>query len=223
MKQFCYLLLVSVVVFSSVSCETNQSSTNMGEQITDPIPFGPLPPDIAPAFSEFKILQRSVMTNDQGIQSSNSNLEPNRIIGELGQISITQVVGEWHTLEFLNQFRNPVVIMQPLSYFGGDPAMIRVRNVTNRQFEFQIKEWDYLDGGHPTEIVSYLVMETGIFTNGLVYEVGKINTNQTFKTVDLQLLSPNKAVILTQVGVFCPTPPKGIFANFFVAGTELSH
>ena len=43
--------------------------------------------------------------------------------------------------------------------------------------------------------------------------------------IERRLLSQEfmEALEQEQVGVFCPTPPKGIFANFFVAGTELSH
>ncbi len=89
--------------------------------------------------------------------------------------------------------------MQPLSYNNGDPAVIRIKNVTSQDFEFQIDEWDYLDGAHGKEAVTYLVMESGLWINGLVYEVGKVRTNHNFKKVNLKYSFPAGAVILTQV------------------------
>ncbi len=60
---------------------------------------------------------------------------------------------------------------------------------------------DYLNGAHAKEEVTYLVMETGLWINGLVYEVGKVRTNHRFKKVTLNpsvnYTSPG-ATVLTQ-------------------------
>ena len=36
-----------------------------------------------------------------------------------------------------------------------------MRNVTPTGFEYQLDEWDYQDGTHGTETLSYLVLEAG--------------------------------------------------------------
>ncbi|MEM6640173.1 MAG: LamG-like jellyroll fold domain-containing protein [Pseudomonadota bacterium] len=69
----------------------------------------------------------------------------------------------------------PIVVMGPLSFNGGHPATLRVRNVTAEGFEFQVDEWDYLDGWHITETVSWLAVKPGrhVF-GGLNVEAGSI-------------------------------------------------
>ncbi len=169
------------------------------EVITDNIPFTDVPPDLAPDTSEVVILQRSAMSNNQ-LSATAGGIGLNKIIGEIGRLSIRQATrNRWHKITFLNEFRNPVVIMQPMSYNSGDPAVIRIRNVTTLDFEFQIDEWDYLNGAHGKETVTYLVMESGLWTNGLVYEVGKVKADHKFKRVNLKYPFPSGAVILTQV------------------------
>ena len=56
------------------------------------------------------------------------------------------------------------IIPQPcFDSFGGstDPMTVRVRNAGESSFEFQYDEWEYLDGVHGTETVSYMVLEAG--------------------------------------------------------------
>ena len=183
---------------SSPDQEVPDVQVSPEEVITDTTPFTDVPSDSVPDVSEVVILQRSAMSNENQL-SATAGLSPNKIIGEIGQLSINQPnANRWHKMTFLNEFRNPVVIMQPMSYNGGDPAVIRIRNVTTLDFEFQIDEWDYLDGGHVKETITYLVMETGLWINGLVYEVGKVRTNHNFKSVNLKYPFPSGSVILTQ-------------------------
>jgi hypothetical protein len=42
-----------------------------------------------------------------------------------------------------------------------DPAMIRLDGIDGSGFRIGVREWDYLDGSHKPEEVSYLVMESG--------------------------------------------------------------
>ncbi len=197
------ILLLALSLLFLASCQSTKNPQNNGqsskEHITDTIPFTDVPPDIAPAVGEVKILQRSTL-NNQGAPQTSANLSPNTIIGELGKLSVSQSgENQWHSFTFTKHFRNPVVVMQPLSYNGGDPALIRLRNVTGTGFEFQIDEWDYLNGAHPKEIVSYIAMETGLWINGLVYEVGKVQTNHRFEDVTLKYPFSPSATVLTQV------------------------
>jgi hypothetical protein len=53
------------------------------------------------------------------------------------------------------------VVMGPVSFNGNEPVVTKVRNVTDAGFEFQLDEWDYLDGKHVAETVSWLAIEAG--------------------------------------------------------------
>ncbi len=93
----------------------------------------------------------------------------------------------WHTVSFSEAYVSaPVVVMGALSSNGSDPSTVRVRNVTVTGFEWQIDEYDYLDGSHAAETVSYLAMEEGIHSiSGLVFEVGRASSGNGYKTVAL--------------------------------------
>jgi hypothetical protein len=81
----------------------------------------------------------------------------------------------WHRVDFKRSFAEaPVVVMGPLSFNGADPATVRVRNVTTEGFEFEIDEWDYLDGAHIAETLSYLAVAPGTHEgNGLRVVAGR--------------------------------------------------
>ncbi len=115
---------------------------------------------------------------------------------EMGQISIdrNQSLGDdynqtsnWHHVDFINTYSNPVVVATALSFNGGQPAHARVRNVTSTGFEIRLEEWEYLDVNHTTEDVTFIVAEGGaggsntVSVGGNLYEVraGIINTNST--------------------------------------------
>jgi hypothetical protein len=61
-------------------------------------------------------------------------------------------------------FKNPVVVAQPHSENGTDPAVVRVQNVDPTGFDLSVQEWDYLDSQHVLEKVGYLVIERGSHT-----------------------------------------------------------
>jgi hypothetical protein len=52
--------------------------------------------------------------------------------------------------------------MEMMGYNGAQPAHMRLRNVTSTGAQFQIEEWDYLDGAHLTETIGYVVVEQGV-------------------------------------------------------------
>ncbi len=146
MLKYISVFVVSIVLFgcqnvSSPDQEVPNTQLNPEEVITDTVPFTDIPADVVPEDSEVVILQRSAMSNESQL-SATAGLGPNKIIGEVGKLSIRQATrNRWHSLDFIHQFQDPVVIMQPLSYNSGDPATIRIRNVTTLGFEFQIDEW----------------------------------------------------------------------------------
>ncbi|NPA53662.1 MAG: hypothetical protein GXO21_03230, partial [Aquificae bacterium] len=103
-----------------------------------------------------------------------------RIIGEIGVISLTH---EWKTVKLKNEYKDPVVIAKPLSYNGGQPAILRIKNVSSNSFDIKIQEWLYLDGQHTTETVYYMVIEKGdhYIPEGKKLIAGKVNTSKYIK------------------------------------------
>jgi len=98
---------------------------------------------------------------------------------EIGEIS--NLDHNWQKVNFNRCFVDPVVVAKPLSYNGSDPSVVRMRNVDGTGFEISVQEWDYLDGGHITEMVSYVVMERGshFLGDGTQVEAGSFMTNLT--------------------------------------------
>lgn len=81
------------------------------------------------------------------------------IIGETGTIA---VANNLQTVPFTNSFHHPVVILGGISNNETDPTAIRVTNITNANFQVQLEEWDYENGVHVAENLSYLVVEGSI-------------------------------------------------------------
>ena len=107
-------------------------------------------------------------------------------IGEAGKVSASQANGTtWQTVNLSRSYNNPVVIMQVSSTNGGQPSTVRLRNVSGNSFQWQLDEWDYLDGGHTTETFSYLVVEAGVHNlgGGRVLQAGNVSTNQNWASV----------------------------------------
>ena len=137
----------------------------------------------------------------QNVYSSedfNSNTALASFITEPSFIEIGEVIinAEWERVEFTKSFTDPVVVAKPLSYNDDDPAVVRVTNVDETGFYIRIQEWDYQDGIHGEETVSYIVMERGSYTllDGTMVEAGRLDTdkmisnepvsfNQTFNVV----------------------------------------
>ncbi len=97
---------------------------------------------------------------------------------ETGSVEVRQRnARQWHTVRFSKRFKDPVVIMGPVSFNGGDPAHARVRSVSSRGFEFRIEEFGK-DGAHTRESLSYMVIEKGIHNfDGTIIEAGTISTS----------------------------------------------
>ena len=108
-------------------------------------------------------------------------------IMEVGTLTAAQTGERWTTVTFAERIEDAVVVMGPLSRNGGDPAHTRVRNVTEEGFEFQIEEWEYLDGAHAAETVSWIAASAGTYTLGdATLQFGATDTGAPRKTaVDL--------------------------------------
>jgi plastocyanin len=86
------------------------------------------------------------------------------------------------------KYQNPIVVMGPPSNNETDPTTIRVKDVNYAGFQFQIDEWDYLDGVHGTETISYMVMEEGVHNiDGGIWEASSISgVDHNWKTVNFE-------------------------------------
>jgi hypothetical protein len=77
---------------------------------------------------------------------------------EVGEVELdTQC--RW--VPFRVPFFDPVVVVTSLSQRDPEPAVVRICTITPTGFSVRVQEWDYLDGVHGRETVSYLVLERG--------------------------------------------------------------
>jgi hypothetical protein len=152
---------------------------------------------------------------DKGLESNNSNVARYAALSdtvEIGDSSGIVKIGEvsvdhkWKRVEFNDTFIDPVVVANPLSYNGGHPAVLRIRNVESTGFDIRVQEWDYLNGTHTTENVSYIVMERGsyILEDGTKVEAGRFNTDATgsFEWVDFSQTFNQVPVVTSTVSSF---------------------
>jgi hypothetical protein len=96
------------------------------------------------------------------------------VVAEVGEVS--NATGDWSTKDFspglvdaISQLASPeppVVVAKPPTANGGDPAHVRIRNVTEQSFEYRIEEWDYLDGEHVSETFHYIAVIPGVYNLG---------------------------------------------------------
>ncbi|MEP5761845.1 MAG: H-type lectin domain-containing protein, partial [Litoreibacter sp.] len=103
---------------------------------------------------------------------------------QFGSTDITQTNSDyWQTVTFEQAIEDAAVIMGPISYEGLHGSNVRIRNVTDTGFEFQVDEWDYLDGRHVTETVSWMAGSIGthILEDGSAVQFGKADVNDTEK------------------------------------------
>ncbi|PSP74789.1 hypothetical protein BRC86_04700 [Halobacteriales archaeon QS_3_64_16] len=122
-------------------------------------------------------------------------------IGEAGTVSTNQPDrSTWRTVSFEQRYDDPVVLMKPLSFEGGQPAHVRLRNVASDGFEFQIEEWAYLDGSHISETIHYTVIEAGTYTlaSGTTVEAGRVEANHTFTSASFSASLDRTPVVLTE-------------------------
>jgi hypothetical protein len=109
------------------------------------------------------------------------------VVGEAGSInSNTTNGGDWRTLTFSGSYTNPVLLMGMMTYNGGHASHLRLRNVSSSSAQYQIEEWDYLDGGHATENIAYIVVEQGahVLVDGTTIQAGLATRNHTWGSVN---------------------------------------
>ena len=117
---------------------------------------------------------------------------------ETGEIAVGS---EWARVPLTTPFINPIVVAGPPSFNNADPCTVRIRNVDKTGFDIKVTEWDYLDGIHPQETISYLVMEQGHYTlpNGTAVEAGSFTGATSFKTTAFKSAFAKIPVVLATV------------------------
>jgi hypothetical protein len=121
---------------------------------------------------------------------------------EVGELTV-DFLGKRVT--FRRTFIDPIVVATPLSSNDFAPATVQIRNVGPAGFEIRVEEWDYLDGVHAPESVSYLAMERGphVLGTGIRVEAGRLATNelpsQPFTSVTFSQAFGVAPVVLTAV------------------------
>jgi PKD repeat protein len=98
---------------------------------------------------------------------------------EIGEVEIDQV---WKRVELRQRFVDPVVVAKALSYREANPAVVRVRQVTQTGFEISLQPWDDGRPSHAPEAVGYLVIERGRFrlADGTALESGSVDTDPAY-------------------------------------------
>ncbi|MCX2818027.1 hypothetical protein EGH25_01475 [Haladaptatus sp. F3-133] len=94
------------------------------------------------------------------------------LVGETGRVEVTADdesaggVGDTQWVPFDNEYDDPVVVVKPASYNGGQTAHFRLNGVESDGFYVQVEQWDYQIndgmGSHVTETANYVVMESGV-------------------------------------------------------------
>jgi hypothetical protein len=128
-------------------------------------------------------------------------VEPGGVVGESGNVTVDQAdANQWHTVTLGLAYTNPVVIMQPPTYNGGDPSTIRIRSVSTNSFQFQIDEWECRDGAHITETIGYVVVEAGehVLSDGTKLKAGTVSATEAFSTVSFASGFGSTPLVLTQ-------------------------
>ena len=122
---------------------------------------------------------------------------PPKIEGRFIELQDTYTSPIWTKINFQQQYITPPAVFMLSTNQGGNPAIVRIRNVTTTGFEALPLEPSGEDGEHITMGAHYLAVEYGVheFPDGTIMEVG--NTD-----LRLELQYGDKSG-------FAPITPKG--------------
>ncbi len=121
---------------------------------------------------------------------------------ELGEVEIDH---NWVRIEFENSFINPIVVARAPNVEDNDPSVVRIKDITTSGFDIRIQEWNYLDGNHIKETVSFIVLEQGNYTldDGTMIEAGKFTSQDTnFQTIQFNTAFTTSPVTMTSIATF---------------------
>lgn len=144
------------------------------------------------------------VTDDKGktaVASTTITVEPasapQPFTMEIGEVDVNS---SWKYVKLEQSFHDPIIIAGPPTYNGTDPGVIRLRNIDASGFEIKFAEWDYCNGTHDIETVSYMVIEKGHYDlGGYHIEAGTFSGATSWKTTSFQETFPSTPVVLTTV------------------------
>jgi len=131
--------------------------------------------------------------------------EPSTEIAEVGTLTLTDAR---QTVALLNSYVNPVILINPLSFNGSQPAVARLDNITGNSFDAFIQEPNNEDGLHTAETVSYFVVEAGTWqlSDGTLLEAGTLSARDqvpsSFAAVDFDTSFDGLPAVFSQVQTF---------------------
>ncbi|MEM6823346.1 MAG: H-type lectin domain-containing protein, partial [Verrucomicrobiota bacterium] len=108
----------------------------------------------------------------------------------------------WRTVTFPQAYSvAPVVVASPVGWNDGAGCAVRIRAVNKTSFQWQIDEWDYLNGAHPSETISWAAIEGGDYTlSGRKLTARKYgNINQNWQTKNFTTSFSSAPVVVASV------------------------
>gem|GEM_PF-524906 len=155
------------------------------------------PPQLKPGQSAFSKLARNIalaiMLTTGAAMAAPANFESGTL-----STPVQNNGDQWNTVTFTRTFATaPVVVMGPATQVNGEPAVMRVRNVTTTGFQYQIDEWDYVNGYHPAETVHFFALTEGTHVFGAQrWQVGRVSAvNRTNLPVTLTGFTASPVVL----------------------------
>lgn len=122
-------------------------------------------------------------------------------ITDIARMGHEAVNSSWENITYNASFTNPVVIAEPVSYISNEQAHIRIKNVGSNSFEVQVEEWQYQDGVHGNEQISWIVFEKGeyLLANELI-QIGTVSVDNVFASFSFveSFDAADTVVLLTQ-------------------------
>jgi len=117
------------------------------------------------------------------------------------ETGVVDITNQWNYITFEQTFNDPIVIVGPPTFNGPNPCVVRVRNISSSGFAVKLSEWDYLDGWHTTESVTYLVMERGsmVLPDGSMVQAGSFSGGISFKNIPFNKLFQTAPVVTTTI------------------------
>ena len=117
---------------------------------------------------------------------------------EIGEVAVT---GDWVRVALETTFTDPIIVAGPAGFNDAAPGVIRLRNVDSTGFDIKFAEWNYQDGIHGEEFVSYLVVEKGLHTlpNGRMLEAGSFAGTTKWATIPYSQSFATAPLVLTTV------------------------
>jgi len=139
---------------------------------------------------------------------------------EVGEVIVDD---GWTWVKYNQPFEDPIVVAKLMTLNDWDPSVVRIADVQNEGFKVHVQEWEYLDGPHTEEAVSYLVIERGSYqlSDGTRVEAGSFYTSSTrsFDNVVFNQVFDKTPVVVISVSTFNgPDPLTGRIKSISTKG-----